>query len=74
MYIDYICVIFELKINNENKICYGEFEPYQFYSYKYIREDVSCNEVIVEYIKLLLKTNDFVDIISILNKPIQFKH
>lgn len=78
MKLNNIWIIFELKINNENKIGYGQFNPYSFYSFGYIKQNLTKKEIIIEYIGLLLNTTDIksdsVDIISILSEPIDIKH
>ncbi len=40
MELRYKSVIFELVYNNEKKLCYGHFEPFQFYSFSYHKENM----------------------------------
>ena len=78
MKLNNIWIIFDVKINNEHKLGYGQFDPYSFNSFGYIKQNLTKNEIIIEYIRLLLYTinikSDSVDIISILPNPIDIKH
>jgi hypothetical protein len=78
MKLNNIWIIFDVKINNEHKLGYGQFTPYSFNSFGYIKQNLTKKEIIIEYIGLLLDTidikSDSVDIISILSEPIDIKH
>ena len=78
MKLNNICIIFDVKINNEHNLGYGEFNPYSFYSFGYIKQNLTKKEIIIKYIGLLLDTtnikSDTIDIISILSEPVDIKH
>ena len=78
MKLNNIWIIFDVKINNKHKLGYGQFNPYSFYSFGYIKQNLTKKEIIIEYIRLLLDIidikSDSVDIISILSEPIDNKH
>ncbi len=74
MNFNYVSVIFELVNGNEKILSYGLFEPYQYYSFSYCKENIIKKEnyykynfqlsqndkeqILIEYIKLLSLTSN----------------
>lgn len=78
MKIKYVNVLFELVNGNEKKLAYSQFEPYEFYSYAFMKKNQTKEDIIIDYIGLLVTnaniSHDSINIILILDKPIDSQY